>query len=76
MSCSSASLFIDNGTNVFTVVSLGDIAGNHTVDDLHIFDHFTILDDLETGTLDNQIILILVKQVLGPDFSKKESKLF
>ncbi len=50
---------------------LGDIAGDHAVNNLYLFQHFAVLDYFQTGTLNNQIILATVKQILSTDLGNK-----
>lgn len=53
---------------MFAVERFGDVAGNHAVDDLRLLNHFTVLEDLQAGAFNHQVVLVACKQVSGPDF--------
>jgi len=43
----------NDGSDMFPIEGLGDISFFHTVDDLNLTNDLAILEDLETGALDN-----------------------
>ena len=54
-------LLVDDGSHMLAMKGTGDIPFHHAVDDLHLFYDLTVLDYFQTGALDDQVILILVK---------------
>ena len=58
--------FPDDRSDMLAPKGLGDVPLLEAVDDLDLIDHLVVLDDIETGALDDQIVQVPRQKLLVP----------